>query len=461
MLKPQMIHQAAVFHLDKRLDAEEVKKYTATLRQIPGTLRSINARALLFSLEHTETFESKAVAFLIKELQKIQDQLEIPTGFCHYPYAFFKAAIEPSKEAKTGLFKYCDTAFLLLRLNDQLKKRPLVVYDEDETMKQTVAAGLSAHGYNTVTPEDADDFQRYIDNRHQFVLVHETYFDVLEKSIPSIIRRHSVIYKLHDRTDSKIAHYFNLYQHTNRITKGFRLFLFDAKAVNGIDAKAVDFFCSLALTSKKDEAVIAFFGIKTGLITSGVKEKMERSGIIFADTESNIFASEAGKKAIQQTKQIRGVGLNKALISKLPLFITASLETLMALFKNKPAKGSQEISKIDGKQFPDSLHYKIVFDGELDGKVYIIYPPEVTEEIMQRLNSRKGKQPLDASGALELFSKNLAGRIHAKLREEDLISHFEPSGICNDSQVFTTIKRKGALVQLLSNNLPLYLFLTR
>lgn len=463
MQTPKLFSQAALYHIGSRLDLAESTKFSKLLSEIAGTLKSVKAKALLFSLKETKAYDLQAVSRLAKEMQYLQESFGIPTGFCDYDDHFFHDALSCSKEFKVGLFKHLNTALLLLGLNPELKKLQTVVYNEDEMLKQMVATELASYGYKVVAPYNYEDFQNYLDNPHEYVMVYETYFDVMERYIPASVNGFVVNYTLNPRVDSKISEHFNLPQHTSRIQQGYRAFAFDAEKVEFIDAKAIDFFCSLALTSKIDDAQIAFFHLNSKLRSSILVDKFKRSGIQIHSSMENLKNDPLIQKSIRFTRKVRGVGVNKILVAKLPLFIEGTIDTFRSLAHRKLTKISQNITTFNLPHPTDWLVCLLRFDGDIDGVMLVAYPKGLAKNIAREIAIKNKEKINNAYEAIMQFTQILGGRIKVKMVEKEgylqIIDHDAFNGLIDIPHKI--LERKGIFVELKHEEGSVLLFLTR
>ncbi len=462
-MKPTIAQDVAIYYSEPLLDTKEAENICETLIATTATFKSINIQAVLFSLEKTKEFEEQAILIIAKTLLALHNKLGMFIAFCGYDNAQFIELKKILPDKSVPLFKQVEMAMLFWGIKIPRTTQPIVLFDRDDMVQAFVSQELSSKGFVVHTALNEQDFQnKRSELGNNAIYIYDIYFDVVGNFIPITVTKGIVIYKLYDSLDEKISTHFNGTSHAQRISEGYKVFAFDASEVRNMNLKAIDFFVSIALNGMKHEVFIAIFGMHKELIALDVSQKMARSGIKFFESQEALVYDSYVAWLVRTTESKRQTGLTKKLISKLPIFIDASLETLTSLTGGKAQKQSHKITQANIKESRDLLGAVIAFEGDISGTLALAFHRSIAQEAGEMMLGEREFSTKELLDVISEFANIIAGRSKALLSEDGTtISISLPETCRNFSELMEILgNRQGVQIDLLLNGKSLYLFLT-
>lgn len=462
-MKPVINQDVAIYYSEPLLDSKEAKSICEVLATSAATIKSLQLKALFFSFEKTEQFEPQAVVSIAKTLLAIQNKLEVVTAFCGYSEKQFQELKEIFPNKSIPLFKTAEMAMLFLGIKIPRTAHPIVLFDQDGMTQTIVSQELSSKGFKVHAALNQQDFSK---KKREFgnnaIYIYDIFFDVTGNYIPVRISKGIVTYKLYKNLDGKLHLHFNSQAHVARMAEGYKVFAFDASDVKSMNIKVIDFFVSLALNGVKYDAFIAIFGLTKELVALDVAQKMTRSGVKFFESEKAFMHDSTVVQLARSYQAKRPAGLTKKLVSKLPVFIDASLETLTSLTGGEAMKQSHKITQCTISETSDLMGAVISFEGDISGMLALAFNQAIAKEAALMMLGEEANSSAELLDVVSEFTNIIAGRSKALLSEDETtISISLPKTCKNFSELMTTLgNRQGVQIDLLLNNKPLYLFLT-
>ncbi|MGP1450072.1 MAG: chemotaxis protein CheX [Wolinella sp.] len=462
-MKPVIIQDVAIYYSESVLDSKEAKAICDVLTSSAATFRSIQIKALFFSFEKTEQFEAQAITTIAKTLLAIQNKLEVVTAICGYNDEQFRELKEIFPNKSIPLFKTVEMAMLFLGVKIPRNAQSIVLYDSDDMTQTIVSQELSQKGFKVHTALNEQDFERKKKELgNNAVYIYDIAFDVTGNYIPVKISQGIVTYQLYEHLDAKLSVHFSAQAHAARIAEGYKVFVFEARDVKSMNLKVIDFFVSLALNVVQHGALIAICGMSKDIIALDVAHKMERSGIRFFENDMELAYDSSVAKLARSYVVKRPAGLTKRLVSQLPIFINASLETLTSLTGGEAQKRSHKITQVAIEESSDLLGAMISFEGDVSGALALAFKRSIAKEAALMMLGEEAGSDDELLDVVSEFTNIIAGRSKALLAEHDItISISLPKTCKNFTEIINTLgNRQGVQIDLLLNNKPLYLFLT-
>ncbi|MGP1580047.1 MAG: chemotaxis protein CheX [Wolinella sp.] len=462
-MKPTITQDVAVYYSEPLLDIREAKNICETLIANTATFKSIKIQAIFFSLEKTKEMDEQAILVVAKTLLALKKRLEVLIAFCGYNDAQFTELKTILPDKSVPLFKHVEMAMLFWGIKIPRTTQPIVLFDRDDMVQAFVSQELSSKGFVVHAALNEQDFQsKRSELGDNAIYIYDIYFDVVGSFIPTTVTKGIVIYKLYDTLDEKVSTHFNSTSHAQRINEGYKVFAFDASEVRNMNIKAIDFFVSIALNGMKHEVFIAIFGMHKDLIALDISQKMSRSGIKFFDSEEALIYDSYVAWLVRTTESKRQIGLTKKLISKLPIFIDASLETLTSLTGGEAQKQSHKITQATIKESRDLLGAVITFEGDISGTLALAFHRSIAQEAGEMMLGEHNLSTKELLDVISEFANIIAGRSKALLSEDGTtISISLPRTCGNFGELMEILgNRQGVQIDLLLNGKSLYLFLT-
>ncbi len=453
-MKPRLIHNCAIYYLDNHLTRANVTESLNAIANSLSTLRGLNIKAIFFSFANVKEFESVVIDMLAKTIKRLEEKVDIVGGFCDYTneqYNSFKSFTK----VNINLFKTLDIALLLLNIKTTNTK--IAIYDENELNLQLLTSELTSRGYDVIVTKE-NELDKY--SNAGYIAIHNTTFNIIENFISVELIDNIVLYKLSKTIDNKFTSYFNLQKHAQRIKDGFKIFAFDASEVISINVKALELFETLALSSISLNVKIAFVNMDYSKVGSIAIDRLRKCGVLFFSSLEELKKDKDINAIAKSTKH--SSGLNKSLVSTLPVFVEATAETFLSLLNSEITKKSHKISKFNINS-GDFIASSINFDGDIDGSFILVFERKLSKEISETILGESPNSDEELEDVLREFANIIAGRAKAILAtKETFIKISLPKAYLGVKDLTTQISSKdGVFIEFGLKGNVVYAFLTR
>ena len=395
-----------------------------TIQDMQATM-NLNVSMVLVSLKKVVFFNKNGVASLIDVMQKIHKEKNVIIGFCDYNEDQYKAFFKFfDGQVPCSLFRTIDVALIFAGGVEAKENENILVYNEDSTQRSLQAIEIYDRGYNPVVVQNRDEFlKRMEEDDDKFKhIVCLTYFGLASNQIAAKTKGNCVIYYLKGFLDGNITEQFDIVYHQNCLKVGFKIFMFDATRVSSMNIHATNFFSKLSTAGAEYGALIAIVGLHMEKIPKNFIQELEDAGIMFFEREADFFADEtvasvddSGGKTSKKDKN----RLSKALVSKLPIFVDATIDTLQMMTNLTVTKNGMNIQPI--KLEKDGLMASsIAFYGDIDGMVTLIMSKELVKNACVLLIGEDSNDQEILDDALGELVNIVAGKSKSMLQSDGI-----------------------------------------
>ncbi len=359
-----------------------------SVEDIEATLK-LNVDMILVSLKRVIFFNRNGLDQFVKLFTKARQEKHVVVGFCDYDEKKYQAIRKfYEKEMIFSLFKSYKIAELFSNgFNNQNKT--VLVWSEDKSQRAAMAIELHDRGHNPVVAQTLQDFlEKKAKEENYDAIIEESYLGDMGQQVAARVTSNAVIYTISGFLDADIATKFNIEYHNNSLNVGFRLFIFDAYKVVSMNVHALNFFAKLASAAAEYNATICFVGFSFDKTPPHFKEELEDAGIMFFEKMDDILGNkellaDLGATSAASIKNKRA--LNKQVVSQLPHFVDAIVETLEMMTNSKAAKEQAAIEKIIIMDEAELLASSIGFYGDIDGMIVLIFPKTIAKKACELL----------------------------------------------------------------------------
>jgi len=447
------------------LDGNSAASYLS-VEDIDATSK-LNADMILVSLKRVVFFNRNGLDQFVKMFSKIRKTKPFTVGFCDYDkrkYDAIKKFYE--KEMTFSLFKTQKIAELFSNGYNN-KNKNVLIYSDDKSQRSAMAIELHDRGHNPIVAQSLQDFIEKKKQKGAYdVIIEDSYLGDMGQQVAARVTSNAVVYTVSGFLDNEISVKFNLEYHNNSLNVGFRLFIFDAFKVVSLNVHAANFFAKLASAAAEYNATICFVGLSFDKTPKAFKEELEDAGIMFFSKMDDILGNkellaDLGATNAAVIKQKRS--LNKQLVSKLPKFIDAIVETIEMMTNSKAVKEKANVEKIIIMDESELLSSSIGFYGDIDGMIVLVFPKTIAKKACELLiGEETDNQDLILDSLGELV--NIAGgKLKTLLTDTGVnINITLPRTYsCIDDTLEVVGDRKGVQVDLRFNHEHFIFFLTR
>ncbi len=456
----------AVFHPQGFLDGNSAETMLS-IEDIKAT-EKLETDLVLVSLKKVIFFNKNGLETFVRMLTKVRKSTQARIGFCDYDTKKFNSIINFFKdELSFSLFNTIDTASLFAS-NFKNQKKNALVYSENKSQRSVMAIELHNYGHNPIIAQSKEEFEEKKKNAKTYdVIIENSYMGCMENgNIAARVSSNAIIYNISSFLDASISNNFNIYYHNNSLKAGFRLFIFEAYQVINMNVHAMNFFSKLASAAAEYNATICFVGLSKDKITQKFYETLEDSGIMFFEQLDTILddkklLAELGASTATNTKDKRS--LNKAMITQLPSFIEATVDTIKMMTNAEAKKESASIYTIKIQEVEDKIASSIGFYGDIDGMVILVFPNNIAKKACELLIGEETDDKELIMDALGEFVNIIGGKIKSLLADNDIRVKITLPRTYNEVSELLTVadNRKGVQVDLTFDGDKFSFFLTR
>lgn len=391
-----------------------------TIEDIKAT-QALNVKMLLVSLKKVVFFNKNGLHSILNVLLKFRNQKHISIGFCDYDTNKYQTILAFYKgELNFSLFRSQKIAELFVTSMKEESKNVLI-YHDDPSQRSSMAIELFEHGHNPIVAQSQKEFLEKKQTKDQYyAIVEDSFLGLFGGQVATRVTGNAIIYTLGTYLDAEIGNSFDITYHTNSLLVGFRLFIFDAHKVVSMNVHALNFFTRLATSAAEYNANICFVGLTFEKTPIKFKEDMEDAGIIFFDTLDDILLDKemldslgASSAALTQNKR----SINKNIITKLPLFIDATVSTMQMMTNSEATKESANLQTLQPNIKGDAYASSIGFYGDLDGMIVLIFPEGIAQKSCEILLGESTSDKELILDSLAEFVNIIGGRVKTILSE--------------------------------------------
>ncbi len=437
-----------------------------SVEDIHATLK-LNVDMILVSLKRVIFFNRNGLDQFVKLFTKARQEKHVVVGFCDYDEKKYNAIRRfYEKEMIFSLFKSYKIAELFSNSFNN-RNKTVLVYSEDKSQRSAMAIELHDRGHNPVVAQTLEDFLEKKKNEKAYdVIIENSYLGDMGQQVAARVTSNAVIYTLSGFLDNEIASKFNLEYHNNSLNVGFRLFIFDAYKVVSMNVHALNFFAKLASAAAEYNATLCFIGFDFDKTPKQFKEELEDAGIMFFDSMEDILGNKellADLGATSAATMKRKRTLTKQVVSKLPYFVDAIVDTLEMMTNSKAKKEQAKVEKIILTQSGDLVASSIGFYGDIDGMIVLVFPKNIAKKACELLIGEETDDEELILDSLAELVNIVGGKLKTMLADEKVSVNITLPRTYDDiDDVLEVIgDRKGVQVDLRFGGDHFTFFLTR
>ena len=386
------------------------------------TTMSLNVSMILVSLKKVVFFNKNGITSLLDIMQKMHKEMNVTIGFCDYNEDQYKAFFKFfDDQVPFSLFKTIDIALLFAGGEEAKGEENVLVYHEDSTQRSMQAIEIFDRGYNPVVVQNKEEYLKRLEDKDKFKhIVHMTYLGWMSNRIAARTKGNCVIYYLKGFLDGSISEQFDIVYHQNCLKVGFQLFMFDATRVSSLNIHATNFFSKLSTAGAEYGALIAIVGLDMEKAPKRFLQELEDAGIMFFENETEFFTD---KTVLSMTGGGGGISkkdknkLTKALVSKLPIFVDATIGTLQMMTNMAVVKEGMNIQPYEPK-LKDAMASSIAFYGDVDGMITLIMSKELVKNACKLLIGEESDDQEVLEDALGELVNIVAGKSKSMLQDK-------------------------------------------
>jgi CheY-specific phosphatase CheX/anti-anti-sigma regulatory factor len=461
-MKPILKQKIAFFYPTGFIDGENAIDIVSPLDV--DYLKSIKPEGIFISLKKVVFFNKRGISLIIESLNSVRDKNGAIIGFCDYDIKKYKMIVEMFKGDM--FFSLFDSADIVsLYIGDDIstfKEKKILVYNDKHEQKNQLALELYERGFAPIIAKNRADF--LAKRKDVDLFIENSYLGNLDKTPTVFIKDNVIVYTLKNFVDSDISKKFDLTYHNNTLRVGFKVFLFDATEVSSINVHGVNFIAKLSIAAAEYGATIAMCGLNARKITEKLTHDLEDAGVAIYPGLKDLFDDEELLSEAQNSTSVakKGKGINKQLISYLPVVAEAALKTIENLSGQKIKRNALKLQELISSNTESAFGVSIGFYGDIEGVLILIMEQDIAKKTCKILLEDENKED-DLLDALGEFVHIIGGKISQMLHKKGVkIDITMPRTFGSLKEVMSAqTKTKGAQIDMELEGKPLILFLTK
>jgi CheY-specific phosphatase CheX len=421
-----------------------------TIELVCSNIISLNLNAARFLNDVFESLYKKNIEVFIIEANK-----NVVSVFLKLPEKFFNI-IESTEVANV----FCED-------NDGNFDKNIYLYSDNIENKNMILYYLIKRGYTPIVLNSKEELTEKKKSNPDALFIEKSIISKMSNRVMSFTKDNMIFFYLDGFLDAKFTESFDIEYFRRSLIIGFKVFVFDATYVKGINIHAVRFLAKLAVESAEYGAVLCVVGLNTKEINKNMLIDMEDSGYIFFENMDEFNESEEVKEAMTHvtvTMKKNKKSLTKDTINLLPYFINATIESIELMTgveakKYKPGIHTLEFNYKKNNYIASSVG----FYGDLDGMLVLVFSENLTKSISKILLGEEAETKEDLVDIVGEFANIIVGNVKANISKQDkMIDLTLPKIFNNIESLFTLVKdKKGVEVRFTFEGEEFYFFLTR
>ncbi|MGP1561029.1 MAG: chemotaxis protein CheX [Helicobacteraceae bacterium] len=379
--------------------AGSVKELFKAVLEQERRIKDISARGVFLSLQNVSYEDLSELTGFVASVRDLAKSLKVLFGFTNYSQGAFDEL--KNITANSGVMLAKDKTIAALLTNNLLPKpgESIIVYDENDDIKNVVYIKFLSMGLNVVLAQDTQDFKARTANGGFTYRVFNSRLNEENQEISVVFQSGFFIYGFNGFLNEDIAKDFNFKRHKERLKKGFKVFFINLNNAYYISKKAINFLNHIDTFSKKYGAVVYFYHVKEG-------DKKFFTGEIKSDFND---CRDSAADLIQLPKP--PAKITRTLADLLPNFLNAVYQVLknygFQTLTNKVAR----VKNIKIQDINQARIAGISITGDLDLSVFLCFSDEVVNFIFQSVFFEDPQNDDEINDLLKEVLNTVAGRI--------------------------------------------------
>lgn len=458
ILKPIIKNSLGIFYPAGFLDSDSI---TNSIEPQDLAFLKAKCEVALVSFRKVVFFNKRGMNGVVKLLLSLEKKTNKHIGICDYDTKKYNMILEMfNHNLPFSLFESEKIAELFYSKNIKDKEsKKILVFNKDANQKNQIALALAEKGYKPTIAKDMAHLNA-IRNDYESVITSSN-VATKEKITSVSISQNVIIYSLSGYLDSNLSESFDSVYHLNSLKVGFKFFLFDATKVSSTNIHGVNFLSKLSTYAAEYGASIAICGLSHNT-PRNLLEDIEDAGILIYETKEKFFQDDStlqGGAGLVKTKHRH---ITKKLVEKLALMVQICNQTVESMTKYAINMKNSKIQTLTLDENADLIAAAVAFYGDLDGMFLLVFEKEIAKKACAILldETNDDEALVEALGEFIII---IAERIAHKLAKQKIqVEITMPRTFDDIDEIIENYKDdKGAQVNMLVNQKPMTLFLTK
>jgi CheY-specific phosphatase CheX/anti-anti-sigma regulatory factor len=350
---------------------------------------------------------------------------------------------------------------------DTKLEKTVYIYSESIENKNFLLYELIKRGYEPIVLNSKSEFLNKKSSQTEAIFIEKSLLSKMSHKVVSFTKENVVFFYLDGFLDAHLSEQFDIEYFRRSLLIGFRVFVFDAANVKGINIHAVRYLSKLAVESAEYGALLCVVGLQKKDINPNILNDMEDTGYMFFANMEEFHSSQEVKDTLQELTQAlkqKRKTVTKPMVEVLPHFVNSTIETIELLTGVTSKKDTPNLKPLEKNIKNKSyLASSIGFYGDLDGMLVLVFSENLTKKVSKILLGESELSIEALNDMVSEFANIIVGNVKSNVSKHSIkIDLTLPKVFDKMDNLFKLVEeKKGIEVKFDFEGEEFYFFLTR
>ena len=346
-------------------------------------------------------------------------------------------------------------------------EKQIYLYSESVENKNFILYELIKRGYEPIILNSKSDLLSKKSSQTDAIFIEHSLLSKISHKVVSFTKENVVFFYLDGFLDAKLSEQFDIEYFRRSLLIGFRVFVFDAVNVKGINIHSVRYLSKLAVESAEFGALLCVVGLEKKDINPSILNDMEDTGYMFFANMEEFHSSKEVKESLEELTQAlkqKRKNITKPMVEMLPYFVNSTIETIELLTGVTSQKESPNLKSLSDRiKEKKYLASSIGFYGDLDGMLVLVFSENLTKKVAKILLGTDELNTEELNDMVSEFANIIVGNVKSNISKQSTkIDLTLPRVFDKMENLFNLIEeKKGIEVKFDFEGEEFYFFLTR
>jgi CheY-specific phosphatase CheX/anti-anti-sigma regulatory factor len=422
-----------------------------------------NIRQLGLDLSQVVSINLNAIRFLNDIFHSLYS--ENIESFIVAPNSMVYSIIIRVDDRYFSILESHEIAFLFCK--DEKQEKNIYIYTDSVENKNFLLYELIKRGYEPIVLNSKSELIDKKSANSESIFIEKSLLSKMSHRVVSFTKDNVVFFFLEGFLDANLSEKFDIEYFRRSLLVGFRVFVFDASNVKGVNVHSVRYLSKLAVESAEYGALLCVVGLEKKDINPMILNDMEDTGYMFFTNMEEFHSSEDVKESLKELTQAlknKRKSITKPMVEVLPHFVNSTIETIELLTGVTSKKDKPNLKPLEEKiKEKNYLASSIGFYGDLDGMLILVFSENLTKKVAKIL---LGEDELNSEALNDMvseFANIIVGNVKSNVSRHSIkIDLTLPKVFNNMTNLFKLVEeKKGIEVKFDFEGEEFYFFLTR
>lgn len=418
--RPDIQLNIATYKLNGQLDCSGADELIKRVDNHLSILRGMRIEGVLLSFKGITKIDKESLFKVIKYFSMFHVKLRCVIGFCDYSSKIYPVLKQLVKSSPLGLYKNMDVMALAIGTSNASVHTSVLVYSDNVDERQAIASTLISNNYFVIMAVTAKDFEKKSSDKDRFDrFISDSYFSNIHEDVTISFEKNIFSYEFQGTLDNTISKRVNIDDFQYRLSLGYTVIVLDFTNIYHMNLRAAYFILELLKIAEPYNVLTCCVELNSEKIDNNALGILDKCPIWIFDTHAQVYEDPEVIAKISSILPSYSTGISKELLAFIPLFITASMQSLEIYEIPKSAKGSPKQVKVNALYaIKPTIISHITFSGDFEGELFFLYTkPSVNTLIKHILVDFDDYVIEDYLDAMTEFVNSVTGKLKSNIRK--------------------------------------------